>query len=116
MNYPTKNLMITLNDQQFKPATLESSYLVLICFGKTSLGSCYIVTRMLHELQVQYLSLVRCYMLELKETPSLFEQYGIRYLPTILFFQNGLVIDHLQGSFPKSIIDQKICTILNLKS
>lgn len=46
------------------------------------------------------------------ETPTIASTYGIRNIPTILFFKNGQPIDRLVGAVPKSRIKEKI-DILN---
>ena len=42
-----------------------------------------------------------------EDTP-LGERFGIRSLPTMLFFRDGRVIDQLVGAAPKSTIEARI--------
>lgn len=42
------------------------------------------------------------------ETPTIASTYGIRNIPTILFFKNGQPIDRIVGTVPKNQIKMKI--------
>jgi thioredoxin 1 len=34
--------------------------------------------------------------------------YGVRSIPTLLFFKNGPVVDQLSGTAPKKVLAQKL--------
>ena len=42
------------------------------------------------------------------ETPTIASTYGIRNIPTILFFKNGIIVDRIVGAVPKNQIKAKI--------
>ena len=39
-------------------------------------------------------------------------QYGIRNIPTLLFFKNGQLVDKMVGAAPKSDLAKKIDSLL----
>jgi thioredoxin 1 len=44
--------------------------------------------------------------------PNVTMQFGVRNIPTILFFKNGQVVDKQVGAAPKNILAKKIDTQL----
>jgi thioredoxin 1 len=47
-----------------------------------------------------------------EEEEDLAQEFGIRNIPTILFFKNGEVVDKLIGAQPKAKIEEKIKALL----
>jgi len=47
-----------------------------------------------------------------EENEELGVEFGIRNIPTILFFKNGQVVDKLVGAQPKAKIDEKFQALL----
>ena len=43
---------------------------------------------------------------------ELAEEYGIRNIPTILFFKNGELVDKFVGAASKAILDEKFKALL----
>ena len=46
--------------------------------------------------------------LNVDHNPQVSAKYGIRSIPTILFFKNGQVVDKQVGSVPKNVLAQKL--------
>lgn len=40
--------------------------------------------------------------------PEISSKYGVRNIPTILFFKNGEVVDKSVGAVPKNVLSEKI--------
>ena len=49
---------------------------------------------------------------DVEENEELSEQFGIRNIPTILFFKNGEVVDKLVGAVSKAKLDEKFQALL----
>ena len=49
---------------------------------------------------------------DVEENEDLAAEYGIRNIPTILFFKNGEVVDKLVGAVSKAKLDEKFKALL----
>jgi len=50
--------------------------------------------------------------IDVDSNPNVTMQFGVRNIPTILFFKNGQVVDKQVGAAPKNILAKKIDTQL----
>jgi thioredoxin 1 len=66
------------------------------------------VAPILEELAVEYEGRVTVTKLNVDENRQTPTQFGIRSIPTILFFKDGSRIDQVIGALPKSAIRTKI--------
>jgi len=46
--------------------------------------------------------------LNVDENPTVSEGFGIRSIPTLLFFKNGKLVDRIVGAVPKNQIETKL--------
>ena len=49
---------------------------------------------------------------DVEEAENLAAEFGIRNIPTILFFKNGVVVDKLVGAVPKQQFEEKFESLL----
>jgi thioredoxin 1 len=49
---------------------------------------------------------------DVEDNEELAAEYGIRNIPTILFFKNGEVVDKVIGAQPKAKIEEKIQALI----
>ena len=56
------------------------------------------------------------YRLDAKKNPEAVSDYGIREYPTILFFKNGLIVDHHTGLISKRELYTKVLRFIKLNS
>jgi len=103
-----------------KQEILENKVLSVVIFESEWNGSCQIVAPILDDLATKYENTINFYKIDIDEEKEIAYEYGIMDLPTILFFQNGEVVDHIIGLSSKHIIQEKIEHVLfpsnNLKS
>ena len=64
------------------------------------------------ELAEQYDGKINVGKCDVEENEDLAVEFGIRNIPTILFFKNGQVVDKLVGAQPKAKIEEKFQTLL----
>ena len=53
-----------------------------------------------------------CGQCDVEENDELAAEFGIRNIPTILFFKNGEMVDKLIGAQPKAKLEEKIKQLL----
>jgi thioredoxin 1 len=105
-------MAVEVNDANFEEVVLQSNVPVLIDFWAEWCGPCRIVGPIIEELSVEYEGKAVLAKMDVDSNPVVPSQYGIRNIPTILFFKNGEVVDKQVGAVPKTVIAQKIEALL----
>ena len=96
------------NDGNFEQAVLKSDKVAVVDFWAEWCGPCRIVGPFVEQLATEYQGKAVIGRLNVDENPNISMQYGIRNIPTILFFKNGQVVDKQVGAVPKVVIEQKL--------
>ena len=108
----TKTHPVTLTDNNFKQEVLDSDQLVLVDFWAAWCGPCRMVGPIVEEVGVEYDGKAVVAKVDVDSNPGITARYGIRNIPTILFFKNGDVADKQVGAVPKSTIVNKLEALL----
>ncbi len=93
--------IVTLSKDNFAKEVLQSSTPVLVDFWAEWCGPCKMIAPVLDELADEYASRVRVAKLNIDEEQQLAVQYGVRAIPTLLFFKGGQVAEQLVGAKSK---------------
>jgi len=101
-----------VNDNNFEEIVLKSDKPVLVDFWAEWCGPCRAIGPIIEELSKEYDGKVLVVKLNTDENPVTPTNYGIRSIPTLLFFKNGRVVDKLIGAVPKSNIKAKLNALL----
>ena len=104
--------MTYLTDASFKTEVLDSQIPVMIDFWATWCGPCRIIAPYVEEFAGTYDGKIKVCKLDVDNNNQSATQYGIRSIPTLLFFKNGEVVDTLIGAVPKSQIEDKIKSLI----
>ncbi len=87
---------------------IESGKPVVVDFWAEWCGPCRMITPIIEELAKEYEGKVEIGKLNVDENTDTPAEYGIRNIPTILFFKDGQVVDKQVGAGNKSMIEDKI--------
>jgi thioredoxin len=99
---------VTLTEENFHSEVLESSKPVLVDFWASWCGPCHMIAPAIAELASDYEGQATVGKLNVDEQPGIAERYAIRSIPSLLFFQNGEVVDHVVGAVPKKALVEKL--------
>jgi len=105
-------MTIELTDSNFEETVIKSGKPVLVDFWAEWCGPCRMVAPVVHELSDEYKGKVVFGKVDVDNNNGVASKYGIRNIPTILFFKNGQVVDKLVGAVTKKQFVEKIDKLL----
>ena len=101
-------MALEITDANFDEVVLKSDKPVLVDFWAEWCGPCRMVGPIVEELSKDYAGKAVIGKVDVDSNPNISTQFGIRNIPTILFFKNGQVVDKQVGAVPKAQLAQKI--------
>ena len=102
---------VTITNENF--ASLKGGNLPLVVdFWATWCGPCRMVAPIISELAEKYDGKVVVGKCDVEENEDLAAEFGIRNIPTILFFKNGEVVDKMIGAQPKAKLEEKFKALI----
>ncbi len=101
-------MALEFTDANFDETVLKSDKPVLVDFWAEWCGPCRMVGPIVEELSKDYEGKAVIGKLDVDNNPGVSAKFGIRNIPTILFFKNGEIVDKQVGAVPKSVLAAKI--------
>ncbi|MCL3779837.1 thioredoxin [Prolixibacteraceae bacterium JC049] len=105
-------MAIEITDANFEEIVLKSDKPVLVDFWAEWCGPCRMVGPLVEELATEYEGKAVVGKLDVDTSTNVPAKYGIRNIPTILFFKDGEIVDKQVGAVPKTVLAQKIDALL----
>lgn len=100
-------MAIEITDSNFKEL-LESGKPIVVDFWAQWCGPCLALAPVIEELSKEYEGKAIVGKLDVDNNPGISSQYGIRNIPTILFFKDGKLVDKQVGAVPKNHLVKKL--------
>lgn len=101
--------VVQVSDNDFAKKIEEASGLALVDFWAEWCGPCRIVAPIVEQLAEEYEDDgVRVGKLDVDSNPETASRFGVRSIPSILFFKDGEHVDTVIGAVPKDHLKQKI--------
>ena len=102
---------VTGTDANFETEVLDSDRPVLVDFWATWCGPCRTIAPTIEELASEYDGKAKVVKLDVDNNPQTAMKYGIRSIPSLLFFKEGRPVDQMVGVVPKRVLAEKLDTL-----
>lgn len=97
-----------VTDASWNNLVIASENPVLVEFWAPWCGPCRMIAPVIDELAKEYAGKINCFKLNTDDSPNTATQYGIRSIPTVLFFKGGEKKESVIGAVPKSTLSATI--------
>lgn len=105
-------MAIAVNDSNFEEIVLKSEQPVLVDFWAEWCGPCKMILPIVEEISKEFEGKLTVAKVDVDSSQGTAAKYGIRNIPTILFFKGGSVVDKQVGAVPKASLVGKIEKLL----
>lgn len=105
-------MAVVVTESNFEEVVLKSEKPVIVDFWAEWCGPCRLIGPIIEEIGEEHKDKVVAAKLDVDGNPTIPSKYGIRNIPTVLFFKNGEVVDKQVGAVPKSVIMKKLENLL----
>ncbi len=107
----TENLL-TATEENFDSEIIKYEGLALVDFWAPWCAPCRVVGPVVEEIANDNAGKMKVAKVNVDENQPLAQQYGIRGIPSLLFFKNGEPVDMIVGAAVKESIQEKIDGLL----
>ena len=100
--------VVEVTDANFAAEIDGHDGLSMVDFWAEWCGPCRMVGPIVNELADQFSDQLRVGKLDVDTNQSTSIRFGVRSIPSILFFKNGSLVDTVVGAVPKAHLQRKI--------
>ncbi len=101
-----------VQDGEFERVVVGSRKPVVVDFWAVWCEPCKKLDRILEEMAEEYGDLVSFYKVDVNESRDTISRYAVRSIPTLLFFNDGEIVDQAIGSVSKEVLEEKLKQML----
>ena len=102
------------SDNNFESDVIKSNLPTIVDFWAEWCGPCKQIGPILEEISDEKKDQINVYKINIDNNPEVPQKYGVRGIPTLMFFNDGKLIDTKVGSLPKSLLKEWIESNLNI--
>jgi thioredoxin 1 len=103
---------LEVNDNNFEEIVLKSDKPVIVDFWAEWCSPCRIIVPIMEDISTEYSGKVVVARCDVDNNPAVTVKFGIRNIPTVLFFKDGKVADKQVGAVPKTNFVNKLNALL----
>ena len=100
--------IVTISPGEFEDEVVASEKPVLVDFWAEWCGPCKMLSPVLDEIAGELGETVKIAKVNVDDNQELAARFGVRAIPTLLFFKDGEVKDKIMGLVPKDSLVQKL--------
>ncbi len=108
----SKSRYVNLTEDNFESEVLKSDQPVLVDFWADWCAPCHRIAPVIEELAHEFDGTATIAKLNVDEEPELARRYGIRSIPSLLFFRSGEAVNRLAGVQPKRVLSEKLAELV----
>ncbi len=101
-------MAIEITDANFEEIVMKADKPVILDFWAEWCGPCRMVGPIIEDISKDYEGRAIVGKIDVDSNPNVSMQFGIRNIPTILYFKNGEVVDKQVGGVAKEVLTAKL--------
>ncbi len=105
-------MTIEVTEANFEELVIKSDMPVMLDFWAEWCGPCRVIAPNIKKIGEEFKDRAIVGKVDVDSNPGISARYGIRNIPTILFFKNGEVADKQVGAVPKNNLVEKLNALL----
>ena len=103
------DVIAEITDQNFADEIESGEGVYMVDFWATWCGPCRLVAPIVEDLADEYRDKgLKVGKLDVDANPQTAVRFGVRSIPTILFFKDGEVVDQVVGAVPRPHLEEKV--------
>ena len=105
-------MALEITDSNFEELVTNSDKPVMIDFWAIWCGPCRMIAPMIEEISKEFEGKAIVAKCDVDNSPGVASRFGIRNIPTVLFFKDGKVADKQVGAVPKANFVAKLNALI----
>jgi thioredoxin 1 len=108
------DVVLEIDDDSFDSEVLQADKPVLVDFWAPWCGPCKAIGPIIEDLAGAFGDKIKFAKCNVDNNPVTPGKFGIKAIPTLIFFKEGSVVDQITGMVAKSKLEETINKMLNL--
>ena len=104
--------VLEVSDASFESEVLQSDKPVLVDFWAVWCGPCKMIGPIVDQVAESYAGRLKVAKVNVDQNNATPGRYGIRGIPTLLFFKGGKIADQIVGYVSREVIEEKVQRLL----
>ncbi len=100
--------LVEITDANFEEEVIKSDLPVIIDMWAIWCGPCRLIAPIMEEFATEYDGKLKVGKLDVDVNQQTAIKYGVRSIPTVLFFKNGELKDVVIGAAPRAVFKEKV--------
>lgn len=105
-------MALQITEANFESEVLGSAVPVLVDFWATWCGPCKMISPIVNQVSTEMAGVAKVCKADVDVNKDLANRFGIRSIPTLLFFKNGELVDTIVGATSKDNIISHLKALL----
>ncbi len=105
-------MALEVTDANFDEIVLKSDKPVIVDFWAEWCGPCRMIAPAIEEISKEFSGKAVVTKCDVDNNPGVASKFGIRNIPTVLFFKDGKVADKQVGAVPKANFVEKLNALI----